>query len=179
MHCCEEMQTDPNQMIENHTHCPMMWDGWTCWKSTESGKFAYQKCPDMAYQTFKDPPLKCYYNDAEQFCSKPAFDNKTAKWNLKTNYLDCTVPAADQYLKVTHLRIATHSVSFVILSIAIGLFAVFRQYRLMRVEIHLNFFAALLLDCIFNLLCEAIIREKHYSDSSTSLGKLVQIIKFP
>lgn len=164
--CCENMlKLDEKEVSNDGTRCPAKWDGWMCWDSAEPGTTSYKTCPDMSNSVLGYMPTEC----SKEYASKECYPNGTwaTIWDgnyqkESTNYMKCSTPGATERLRETHTAIAVYFISLIFSLIGSTIFIVYKQYKILRVQIHLNFLGSLILTCLFSILFYFLVREKHY-----------------
>ena len=164
------LDLDAKGGAEDGTRCPAKWDGWMCWDSARPGTTNYEMCPDMTYSTLSYTPTDCM----KEYASKQCLDNGTwyTIWvndGMKiaqtehTNYIQCSTPGATRRLFEVHLEVSVYSVSLVFTVIGAAIFIIYQQYKILRIQIHLNFFISLILTSFFAILLDLLIRVPHYN----------------
>lgn len=136
-----------------------------CWNSAPAGTTAYQKCPISAYAALNYVPEYCAIEYGVKVCQP------NGSWSLafsgneafeQTDYKMCSTPGVTDRLIQKHVSCAMFIISMIVTIIGIIIFVIYKQYRFIRVQIHLNFFASLIMTCIFNLLFAYLVEIKHY-----------------
>lgn len=95
------------------------------------------------------------------------------RWREYTDYSDCAFVGRERGLKEIDLRLALSTISLVFVLLAVGIFAFYGQYKIVRVKVHLNFFASLALTCLVDLLFYNLVRRRHFvtADNDNVLQK--------
>lgn len=158
---------DPN-------YCPAKWDGWTCWDRAKAGSTATQTCPLAALQVHHRALPACLRGHAEKKCGLDGqwyrlIEQGSRVLNEKTNYEYCSFVGRDKSMREIQLRTALHSVSLVFVAVSCGIFIAYKQYRIVRVKVHLNFFLSLALTAISDLLLFLLVRRRHFEPNDNVL----------
>ncbi|KAJ8939580.1 hypothetical protein NQ314_011077 [Rhamnusium bicolor] len=150
--CCENEMNEEN-IIHNTTHCPTIWDAWTCFPPTKVNTIARETCSSQAYRSPEhvcrlESEKECNWNDTY----------KLALWEQQTDYSVCAI--APVYSRRHTYHVIVLSVSTFLCLPAIVIFFMFEKLRkTTRVILHRNLLVAI---CIRNIL--------------TSLAKVIVIL---
>ncbi|XP_046920557.2 corticotropin-releasing factor receptor 2 isoform X1 [Dermatophagoides farinae] len=170
--CCEQMinrsvdNDDDNDNNDDH-HCPMIWDGWTCWMSAEPDSMSKTKCPDMSLMAF-------HYDDDDDNEIPLAIRSNAVKkcqsngtWIQHTDYRDCSILAKDVRQSVVKTRIILQSISIILSIGAVTIFIYLRLYVKFYIQLLLNFFTSIILSTMMALLYDIYVTKGHlqFSDN--------------
>lgn len=161
---------DEKDVAEDGSRCPAKWDGWMCWDSAAPATVNYEKCPDMTYSTLSYTPTECMKEYASKEClpngtwySIWVDDGKRTVQMEHTNYIQCSTPGATRRLFEVHMEVVVYSVSLLFTIIGSIIFIFYKQYKILRIQIHINFFVSLILTSFFAILLDLLIRVPHYN----------------
>lgn len=139
--CCERMINTERR--DQGSFCPRTWDGWHCFDDTNVGDFFESECPEYIYFNTEVQPCR----ELRRPCETP---NKwpAAGYNLsidslyeRTEYAVCSSVTYMERRQITH--IVVYSVSLVALAPALVIFSSYKQLRVHRIKMHINFFSAI------------------------------------
>lgn len=157
---------DDNDNNDDH-HCPMIWDGWTCWMSAEPDSMSKTKCPDMSLMAF-------HYDDDDDNEIPLAIRSNAVKkcqsngtWIQHTDYRDCSILAKDVRQSVVKIRIILQSISIILSIGAVIIFIYLRLYVKFYIQLLLNFFTSIILSTMMALLYDIYVTKGHlqFSDN--------------
>ena len=98
-----------------------------------------------------------------------------------TDYIMCSFVGRTQSQRETLITVVFHSISLVFVLMSTFIYFFYKQYRSLRIRIHLNFFLSLALNSISDILFIVLVRKEHLlSDSDNVINdKYVKRILFP
>nr|XP_023012794.1 corticotropin-releasing factor receptor 2-like [Leptinotarsa decemlineata] len=138
--CCKHHMNNDNIML-NSTHCPAVWDAWSCFPPTPVGTTAKLPCSGQAYQS---PDAVCRL-ESEKECIQ---NGDHADWISQTNYQTCAIAPIYRRRYNFHIKFLGTCVVFCIPAIVI--FLVFEKLRkTTRVVLHRNLLIAI---CVRNAM---------------------------
>ncbi|RWS09619.1 hypothetical protein B4U79_17920 [Dinothrombium tinctorium] len=154
-------------------YCPAKWDGWSCWGYTPAGTTAYQTCPDFAYQNHRkyqnQLPESCLRDSAEKYCTPNGTWYKYKGYE-RTNYLNCAYIGRRERRIATFMKVTLQSISLVFSLASIAIFIYYKQYRIVRIQVHLNFFASFVLTAIATIAFNIYIYGDHLEDDGVVIS---------
>ncbi|XP_054162186.1 corticotropin-releasing factor receptor 1-like [Oppia nitens] len=175
--CCRKQLAIAAREAVTRPHlkrCPAKWDGWMCWDSAAPDTVQRQTCPGMSHAVLGYTPTDCSKEKAVKHC----LSNGTwaVKWLLNnendpksgyyededTIYNRCSRPETTKRQQINQVSNGILFLSLITSLIGIIIFIVYKQYHVLRVQIHLNFFCSIILTCTFTLLFNYLIRESFY-----------------
>ncbi|KAJ8962094.1 hypothetical protein NQ318_018048, partial [Aromia moschata] len=142
MNCCE-YEMDETNIVHNTTHCPAVWDAWSCFPPTEVNTVARLTCSSQAYQSPDhvcrlESEKECNWNDTYEL----------AIWKEQTDYSTCAI--APVYERRHTFHVIFLSICIFLCLPAIVIFFIFEKLRrITRVVLHRNLLIAI---CIRNVL---------------------------
>lgn len=159
--CCEDM----NKHEDAKGNCPMLWDGWTCWRSSPPG-IAQQTCTDMTQFPFGYQPAECLRSKMTFQCNNDGTWHEImnpyyGRWMPRTDHKQCTYLGRDARLTYSTIRLVLESISLACTTIGLILFVAYRLYTQFRLQIHVNFFLSIMLSAIMNILYEWFVPRAH------------------
>lgn len=156
----------------NELFCPSKWDGWDCWSKTRAGQVVEHICPIMSLQShFRNLP-DCLKGYSFKTChSNGSWYRLPNTLTEKTNYVYCAFVGRSKSLAEIYLRLVLHSISLLLIATSVAIFFYFEQQKIIRIRIHLNFFASLALYSIFDIIFYSVIRLNHLNDINDNILK--------
>ncbi|XP_042226936.1 corticotropin-releasing factor receptor 1-like isoform X1 [Homarus americanus] len=162
--CCRDAMTCCQQALDDLPgdpgDCPRTWDGWTCFSDTPPGSTVTFTCPHIGYKGYPECAMEG---------RKECWENGT--WAIDsygvelTDYSSCS--HKQYHLTNYYWEASMHVLSILTLLPAIFLILFYRQLRIQRMYLHLNFFFALLGKAFFNLLDALVLRVPEYTGTNT------------
>ena len=155
------MNSTNNQPQQDSTICPRQWDGWNCWEPSQPGH-AMATCPDMAVYLMGSLPASCLRSNGIKDCgsngewirySNPYFQ----RFMVRSDYEQCSYLGKSVRSTRTIFVIVLESISLVCAIIGLILFTIYQLYSQFRLQIHVNFFFAIILSSIVTILYEFLI----------------------
>uniref|UniRef100_A0A6A7G6V9 Calcitonin receptor-like n=1 Tax=Hirondellea gigas TaxID=1518452 RepID=A0A6A7G6V9_9CRUS len=159
--CCEHMM-EGEEVGDLSDHCPRTWDGWSCLPlSTAPGVTVPIKCPVHAYTGYPE----CYLHGKKRCGSD-------GEWGLKdssehTDYSSCSMKTF--HLTNYSFELSANALSLLALTPAIFVLLYYKELRVHRFRMHLNFFIALWLRSFFKILELSLIKLPEILEESTLL----------
>ncbi|XP_049823471.1 calcitonin gene-related peptide type 1 receptor-like [Aethina tumida] len=118
-------------------YCPGRFDGWTCWPPTPAGSVAQQPCPSFiaGFEISNSVYYKCEEDGHWIFNTE-----KNYSW---VNYTTCVNLQDLNFRKsITIVNSVGYGISFIALTISLGLLLYFKSLRCARILIHMNLFTS-------------------------------------
>ncbi|XP_018563449.1 calcitonin gene-related peptide type 1 receptor-like isoform X2 [Anoplophora glabripennis] len=140
--CCQNKMDEYN-IWHNETHCPAIWDAWTCFPPTKANTIARQPCSSQAYQS---PEHVCRLESQKECKWNPTYN--LSIWVEKTDYSVCAIAPVYERRHTYHVVALCVCTGFCLPAIVI--FFLFEKLRrTTRVILHRNLLIAI---CIRNIL---------------------------
>ncbi|XP_069157077.1 uncharacterized protein [Procambarus clarkii] len=158
--CCLHALTLPRSAAGSR--CPGTWDGWSCFPPTPASTTVSVTCPPYAYKGKPECAL-----EARKECLGDGTWARNSRDIEETNYASCS--QRHYHLFIYYWEAAMHTFSLLALCPAIFIIIYYRQLRVQRFYLHLNFFCALLGKAFFNLLDVLVLRVPEYTGTNTLL----------
>ncbi|KAK8725731.1 hypothetical protein OTU49_010441, partial [Cherax quadricarinatus] len=159
LQCCQTTLEQPPGGVET---CPGTWDGWRCFSNTPPDTTVTFTCPTYAYKSLPECTLSG---------SKECLGNGTWARNVRnlevTNYSSCSL--RNYHISTYCWEAVMHSLSLLALFPAIFVILYYRQLRVQRFYLHVNFFSALFGKALFNLVEILALRIPEYTGSNNTL----------
>ncbi|KAG5869273.1 hypothetical protein JTB14_000319 [Gonioctena quinquepunctata] len=134
LNCCENHMDELN-IQSNETHCPAVWDAWSCFPPTPVDTIAKIPCSGQAYQS---PDQVCRL-ESEKKCIQ---NGMIAEWVMQTDYSTCAI--APVYRKRYYFHIIFLGICIGFCMPAILIFFIFEKLRItVRVVLHRNLLIAI------------------------------------
>lgn len=150
----------------------MKWDGWDCFPRTPAGQSVHRVCPLSALQSHRRTLPVCLRGESAKSCEPEG------KWHrIKmeggfkevTDYMDCSFVGRTQAKREALLTLVFQSISLVAVVISCFIHLFYKQYRSLRIQIHLNFFLSLALNSIGDILFIVLVRKEHLLSSTDNV----------
>ena len=173
-HCIHNNILGLNPVLDQG-RCPATWDGWQCWPDGGSpDRTEYQSCPSYIYfhSNINNGDAGCG-GYAEKKCTGQGrwfYTNTSGEW---TNYTTCSKVKA--HLTQEKVHVVLYIVSVVALTPAILIFFSYKVLRVLRIAIHKNLFASLLLHCISMITFKCAIFLPYIQDGRPHQSLLQQV----
>lgn len=155
--CCQKMEDQRDQS----DHCPMKWDGWSCWSQGNLNTTHYQLCPDEAY--IEDPPPWCVRSLASKTCMS------NGEWVEMTDYSKCYIVARDTRISLISTTVICQSISLTFVTIGLFLFLYFRLLFKFRIRIHANYFLSIIFSNLITIMYNIFVTKAHIDDTNTAI----------
>ena len=174
--CCERSRKINEEDAKNNvTRCPAKWDGLLCWDSAEPDTTLYETCPDLV---LTDSVSVCSRDSVSKQCLANGtwlqalkIDGRKYVFDENANFDKCTNVNTDPKLVEVKLYVAFDIISLLFTIIGIVIFLFYKQHRIFRIQIHLNFFASLVLTSFFHILVNTLIKGPYYKNSEVGREK--------
>lgn len=149
-------------------NCPAKWDGWNCWPYAAAGTSIKDVCPEPAFQLHDQIPAKCKRGFAVKKC------NLNGTWFMKngvekTDYQDCTYTGQHNNNFRNHLRISLEMVSLFASLLSCAIFIVYKQYHILRIQVHLNFFLSFIFTSIASIVFNITVTDTHLNSRKDNI----------
>ncbi|XP_057667618.1 corticotropin-releasing factor receptor 1-like [Diorhabda carinulata] len=155
--CCQEAEDCCNNVMNNEniiyssTHCPVIWDAWSCFPRTPVNTTAKLPCSSQAYQSpegvcILESEKKCIWNETTQ----------TVEWVQQTDYTTCAM--APVYTKRYKFHVIFLSICIGFCIPAIIIFLIFEKLRrTIRVILHRNLLIAIVIRNVLTIMSKELI----------------------
>ncbi|KAH8410947.1 hypothetical protein KR222_000820, partial [Zaprionus bogoriensis] len=149
LHCLLQQHHEATTYGNGTDHCPTQFDSILCWPRTARGTLAVLQCMDelqgIHYDSSKNATRFCHYNGS---------------WEQYTNYDACahlpapeTVPEFETIVELpTIIYYIGYALSLVSLTLALIVFAYYKELRCLRNTIHANLFFTYIMSALFWIL---------------------------
>lgn len=86
-----------------------------------------------------------------------------------TDYMQCSFVGRSQSDREALITVVFQAISLVFVHISAFIYIYYKQYRSLRIRIHLNFFLSLALNSISDILFIVLVRKEHFSSASDNV----------
>lgn len=178
--CCLRMMQQPTTTTTtNHNNnnsrsspkCPMKWDGWQCWDEAAAGTTVQQTCPDSAMVLFGFMPSECVRGMGVKRCEANGQWHRVeiapGQWQEHTDYFECSFLGKNNRLSQVYLLISFEVLSLLATVASVVILVHYKLYTKFRVQIHLNFFASIILSSLMTLIYNVLVTKAHLDDTNS------------
>ncbi|XP_074602826.1 calcitonin gene-related peptide type 1 receptor-like [Brevipalpus obovatus] len=178
--CCNETLLHLNPPQDGRKYCPAKWDGWNCWPYALAGTSIEDICPEPAFQIHDRLPPNCYRGKAIKTCNHDGtwFGKNGVE---KTDYSGCTYTGQWNNIHQNRLRTSLQSISLFASILSCFLYIVYKQYHILRIQVHLNFFLSFIFTSIASIAFNMMVADTHldsHKDNIISQNKTWCIISY-
>ncbi|XP_015788245.1 calcitonin gene-related peptide type 1 receptor isoform X2 [Tetranychus urticae] len=160
INCCNGVLSKLERPKDGRTYCQAKWDGWNCWPYALADTSLTDKCPDSAFQRHDELPPVCLRGEAVKRCLSNG-SWLTIAGEEKTDYSGCTYTGQRNNLYRSHVRVGLHFVSLLASLLACGIYIFYKQYNILRIRLHLNFFTSFIFTSITQILFNLAVTDTH------------------
>ena len=124
-------------------------------------------CPTSSLQPHNKIVAPCLRGKSIKSCDTNGTWKKVTIGGVpmeRTNYEDCAFVGKERKLRELWMRISLYSLTLLFLLVASFVFISFKQYKNLRVQIHLNFFISLSINAICDMVFCILIQKPHLTD---------------
>ncbi|CAH1108055.1 unnamed protein product [Psylliodes chrysocephalus] len=148
--CCFDAMTNGN-INSTSTHCPAIWDAWTCFHPTKANTVARYPCSSQAYQA---PDEVCTLESEKQCILNTT--TQLVEWVQQTDYTVCAI--APVYTRRYNFHIIFLGICIGFCVPAICIFFLFEKLRkTIRVILHRNLLIAICVRNVFTILSKKLV----------------------